>query len=105
MGTPIFKHKRRMLMFFLALLGFAIAAVIWAYAELTDSSPPHVNVPLWAGFALLCPAALLSVPLIDVEPGTTDFLITWLIIGVVNSALYAVVGLVVGRFLWKPERN
>lgn len=105
MDTPIVKHKRRRLTFFLALLGFAIAAGIWVYVGLTDSSPPHFNFALWAGLVLLCPSSLLSIPLIDVEPGTADFNVMWLVIGVVNSLFYGMIGLVVGWFLWKPERN
>jgi len=104
MDTPIVKHKRRRLTFFLALLGFAIAAVIWVYVGLTDSSP-HFNFALWAGLVLLCPSSLLSIPLIDVEPGTADFNVMWLVIGVGNSLFYGMIGSVVGWFLWKPERN
>ena len=81
-----------------------MAAVIWAYSELTDSSPPKpFNSTLWTAFMILCPPSVLSIPLIDVEPGSSDFATMWLVIGLVNSGLYAVIGKIVGRFRWKPD--
>ena len=98
-------RKRRRLILFLATTGFLVAAVLWAHSELTDSSPPKpLNVHLWTAFMILCPPSILSIPLIDVEPGSTDFAILWSVIGLVNSGLYAVIGMIVGRFRWKPDR-
>jgi hypothetical protein len=96
------RRKRRQLTIAFAALGFVIAAAIGAYSQLTDSSPPRpLNVPLWTTFMILCPSSLLSVPMIDVEPGSVDFVIMWFVIGLVNSSLYAVVGMVLGRLRWK----
>jgi len=97
------KRKRRNLICALATLGFVVAAVGWAYANLTDSSPPRLNFTVWAVFIFLCPPSLLSVPLIDVEPGTRDFAMVWLVIGGVNAALYAMIGWVAGKIIWKAE--
>ena len=54
-------------------------------------------------FRNLRPPSLLSIPLFDIEPYPVGGAIFWLIIGLMNSALYAAVGSVVGRFLWKAE--
>ena len=105
MDTQTVKHKRRRLTISLAIVGFLIAAAIWGYSELTDSSGGAFNVPLWAAFTILCPPSLLSAPLIDVEPGSTDYAVVWLVIGLVNSGLYAVIGTLVGRFRWKPDND
>jgi len=95
-------QKPRKLTIVLAIVGFSIAAFILAYAELTDSSPPPpVNVPLWIAFMILCPPALLSLPLIDIEPGSFAFVFLWLIIGLSNSAIYAVIGAGVSRLFRK----
>ena len=95
-------QKPRRLTIVLAILGFSIAAVILAYAELTDSSPPPpVNVPLWTTFVILCPPALLSVPLIDIEPDSIAFVFLWLVIGLLNSAIYAAIGAGVSRIFRK----
>jgi hypothetical protein len=52
---------------------------------------------------ILCPPSVLSISLIDVEPGSSDFAIMWLVIGLVNSGLCVVIGMIVGRFRWKPD--
>lgn len=103
MDTVMIKRKRRRLMIGLAVTGFIMGAIIWAYSVLTDSSPPHFNFPLWMAFIIMCPSSLLSVPLIDVEPGSAGFAIMWLVIGLVNSALYAVIGMVIGKLRWKSD--
>jgi hypothetical protein len=103
MGGAMIKQKRRRLTIVLAAVGFAITAVIWAYSELTASSTPPFNLLLSGVFIIACPPSLLTVPLIDVEPGSIDFAITWLIIGLLNSGLYAVIGIMIGKFRWKPE--
>ena len=106
MDTAAVKRKRRRLIISFAVLGFVIAAVIWAYAELTDSSPPRpFNLPLWTAFMILCPPSFLTVLLIDVEPGSMDFAIIWAILGLMNSGLYAAIGAVVGRLRWKASEH
>lgn len=98
------RRKRHQLTIALAVLGFAIAVVIWAYSELRDSSPPKpLNFALWTAFMFFCPPSLLSIPLIDIEPGSVDFTILWFVIGVLNSGLYAVIAMIVGRFCWKTD--
>ena len=99
------KRKRRNLIWAVATLGFVVAAALWAYANLTDSSPPRFNFLVWAVFIFLCPPSLLSVPLVDVEPGTRDFAVIWLVIGGVNSALYAMIEWVAGKFIWKADNQ
>jgi hypothetical protein len=89
----------------LAAAGFLIAVIIWTYSKLADSSPPHFNLPLWATFTVLCPPSLLSAPLIDIEPASSGFTTMWLVIGLLNSALYAVIGMLVGKFRWKPDNK
>ncbi|MFZ0786356.1 MAG: hypothetical protein WAM67_11230 [Candidatus Acidiferrales bacterium] len=99
------KRKRRRLTLGVAVLGLAVAVMIWAYSEVTASSAKPFSMPVWTAFVILCPTSLLSVPLIDVEPGTLDFAITWLVIGLLNSALYAMIGATVARFLWKADEK
>jgi len=106
MDTETLRRKRRKFTFALASLGLLIAVIIWAYSELTDSSPPRpFNFPLWMAFTTLCPTSFLSVLLIDVEPGSGSFALMWVVIGLLNSALYATIGAVVGRFLWKLDER
>jgi hypothetical protein len=87
------------------VLGLVIAAVFFAYFE----SDPRPGSPaaLWAaGVALaLCPGSLLFVTWIDIEPQTTTFAIMWMVIGLINFALYGAIGSVVSRFRWKADGN
>jgi hypothetical protein len=103
MDIATLKQKRRRLTIVLAAVGFAIAAVIWAYSELTASSSPPFNFLLSGAFIVVCPPSLLTIPLIDVEPGSMDFAVTWLIVGLLNSGLYGVIGIMIGKFCWKPD--
>jgi CDP-diglyceride synthetase len=101
METQATENKIRRQMLILAASGFLVAVVIWAYSELTNASPPPpVNFPLWTAFVLFCPPSLLTVPLIDVEPGSMDFAIEWFVVGVLNATLYVAMGGVIAG-LWK----
>ena len=104
MDIATLKQKRRRLTVILAAVGFAVAAVIWVYSELTASSTPPFNLLLWGVFIAVCPPSLLTAALIDVEPGSIDFAITWLAVGFLNSALYGVIGVMIGRLRWRPAK-
>ena len=96
------RRRRRRLTVTLAVLGFLIGSSAGTYSQLNDSSPPHYNVALWTALIIVCPPSLVSVALVDVEPGTIDFAVMWLVITIANSALYAVIGLALGCLAWKP---
>jgi CDP-diglyceride synthetase len=97
-------QKRQRVKRVLPVVGFLVAVVIWAYSELTDTSPPpRFNFPLWTAFVILCPPSLLTVPLIDVEPGTIQFAFTWFVVGILNAGLYWLIGKIVFG-LWKTDR-
>jgi|SRR5882724_3081605 len=106
MDVATAKRNRRRLTIALAVTGLAIAAAIGAYSQLTDSSPPKpLSARLWTTFMILCPPSFLSVPLIDVEPGSVDFAIMWFVIALLNAGLYAAIGTIVGRLRWKVGRQ
>jgi hypothetical protein len=87
-----------------SLLGLAIAAIFFVYFE-TDP-PPGSSMALWTGVAalFLCPGGLLFVTAIDIEPQTFPFAIEWLVIGLINAALYAVIGAAYVGLRKKPDR-
>ena len=89
--------KRQRLTIILAVLGLLIAVALWGYSELQRSSGPLAGLM----FAILCPPSLLSIPLIDVEVGTSDYRIMWAVFVIMNSALYAGIGSMVGKARWK----
>jgi hypothetical protein len=105
MDTGIITRKRRQLKIGLAVLGFVIAAAFFAYFE-TDPRPGSLPALWAAGIALvLCPGSLLFVTWLDIEPQTTAFVIMWLVIALVNVALYGAIGGVVGKFRWKADKE
>ena len=103
MNAAMVRRKRRKLTIGLALCGLIIAGAFFAYSE-TDP-PPQSRTALLAGVAalVLCPGSLLFVTWIDIEAQTTASAVMWLIIGLINFALYGAIGTVVGRFRWKGD--
>jgi hypothetical protein len=85
----------------LAAVGLLVAVFGGVYGQLTDASHLNFDAVIWIALIVFCPPSLIFVSLIDVEPGTAGFVVTWLAIAVVNSALYAVIGLAVGRLAWR----
>ncbi len=76
-----------------AAVGLGIAVVWVVYQMLTDPSPwSFLNNLLSAIFMILCPPVLLTFPLIDVEIGTGGFYVVWMVVALLNAALYAVIG-------------
>ena len=75
-----------------ALLGLAIASVSFGISEADPT--PGSSVAIWIGVAtiILCLGSFLFVTNFDIEPQTTGFAIMWLIIGLINFAVYAVIG-------------
>lgn len=86
------------------MLGFEIAAVVLAFVMLRDSSPPPTFSPPLLTFEILCPPAFLSFILMDIDSAAA-IAIVWLVIGILNAALYAVIGTLIGRFCWKSDRQ
>jgi hypothetical protein len=84
-----------------AALGLAIAAALFAYLEITNYS--SLSNALLVTAVTLCPSSLLSLLFIDAEPHTSGIAIVWLVIAVINGALYSVVGGLIGRFMWKAD--
>ena len=102
MDAAMVRRKRRKLTIGLALCGLIIAGTFFAYSE-TD--PPQSRMALLAGVAalVLCPGSLLFVTWIDIEAQTTASAVMWLIIGLINFALYGGIGWLVGRSRWRAD--
>ena len=93
----------------LAALGMAVTVVVAAYLAVTVSttSPPQpMSDRLFMTFVILCPPSLLSIEIIDAEPGSGAFYALWLVIGLINAVLYGGVGALGGyvRYLLKSVK-
>lgn len=80
-------------------IGLAIGLGIAAYLQFTS---PHAALSdrVFLAFAILCPPSLLSITIIDAEPGTGAFYAVWLVIAVLNSAFYMAVAGALGLLVF-----
>jgi len=62
-----------------------------------------LDLNLLVTFVILCPPSLLSMHLREITKDNVGFITIWLLIGLANAGLYAVVGAAVAGLLWKPD--
>ena len=83
--------------------GFAITAVFVSYQLLTDfQSPISRNSTLMIVLVILCPPSLFSIAA-DPEVGTNGYYALWIVIALMNGALYAMIRRLISRRLKKAE--
>jgi hypothetical protein len=82
-----------------AALGLAVAALILLWLKFMG----EFDATLYTAFAILCPPALLCIPFSEVMKDRVGFYTIWLLIGLTNSGIYAIVGAAVAGQLWKPD--
>ena len=80
---------------FLALAGLVVAAACYAYSAFYDYTKPMsgLDATLFIVSLILCPPQLIFAACIDCEVIGWSGLIMYSIIGVLNAALYAIIGL------------
>jgi hypothetical protein len=98
--------RKRRLMICLALLGLTITAVIYTIMSFIPYSetPSRTEIFLGGVSLILCQPSFLTIPLFDINAYTAPGAILWLLIGLMNSALYAAIGALIGKFRWKSEK-
>jgi hypothetical protein len=98
-------HKRRKTIVVFALLGLAIAALSYAYAAVYDYTKPTngLDVAVQVISLILCPAQLFFAFCIDCQVIGRDGLVMYSIIGVLNTAIYTLVGFLVVALREKPN--
>jgi hypothetical protein len=82
-----------------AALGLGVTTLIVLYIDLSG----EFDTGLYTTFAILCPPSLLCFPFSEVMKGRTGFYAIWSLIGLANSALYAIIGAAVAGQLRKPD--
>jgi hypothetical protein len=88
-----FMNKDRRTVFRFAAVGLGVFVAWVIYQMLTNPSPwSPLNNLLSAMFMILCPPVLLTIPLMDDEIGTRGIYVVWMIVAVLNAALYAAIG-------------
>ena len=91
----------RRLTLVLRLIGFGVAAPLFAYLELTDYATPNLVLRL-ASF-IFCPLSFLSLLFIDIEPHTVGAFGAWFVVALMNSVAYGAIGTFAGRYLCKSN--
>ena len=106
-GKIVVMSRRRQFIIGLAVFGLAITAFIYASATFIPDSEPPSRTEIFLGVLsiILCPPSLLSVALFDIDAYTIPGAILWLIIGLINSGLYAAVGVVISIFRLKTDKE
>ena len=82
-----------------AALGLAVAALILSWLKFIG----EFDATLYTAFAIACPPALLCIPFSEVMKDRVGFYSIWLLIGLANSGIYAVIGAAVAGQLWKSD--
>jgi hypothetical protein len=88
----------------LAMLGLAIGYALFAYLELTSSHLGERSDLLLLVGNVLCPTALLSYFLFDLNAHSVEGFFAWPINALMNSGLYALLGKLVDKFLRRSEQ-
>ena len=85
------RDARRILLF--GFGGFGVAAALGALGNFAHlNSSMILSAVLGLADLVLCAGSLLFVLAIDIEPGTKDYLVMWLVIAAINFVLYAGIG-------------
>jgi hypothetical protein len=75
-----------------SVIGLAISAGFFAYFENNPSSASSIARWIRGAAIVLCPGSWALPAAIASEPESKDYVLMWVIIGMVNPAVYAVVG-------------
>jgi hypothetical protein len=82
-----------------AILGFLVSALIVLYLDVSG----EFDASLYTAFAILCPPSLLCIPFSEIMKHRSSFYAAWLMIGLANAGLYAVIGAAIAGQLWKSD--
>jgi hypothetical protein len=87
-------RKSANLIGWLGLCGFLIGAALYVYSSLFNYTKPLTTFDVFFGVLaiVLCPPTLLFVLCIDCEIGGASGVIMFLLIGLMNAALYSAIG-------------
>ena len=79
------------------MLGFSITDLFVAYQLVTSTfAETPRDSAMMIFFTMLCPTSLLAIP-IDTEVGTRSFYFLWIVVGILNAALYGTIAALISR--------
>ncbi len=80
-------HLRAIFRF--AKLGFGVTAALFSYRLILEAWSHAPNPVAMLAFVVLCPPSLLWIFVRDVEIGTRLSYFLWILVAIMNAALYA----------------
>lgn len=80
------------------MLGFSITALFVVYQLVTNSGADAPrDSAMMIFFVVLCPPSLLLAPTVNPEVGTRGFYFLWIVIGLLNAAVYGTIAALISR--------
>jgi hypothetical protein len=92
------KNKQWRLITGCSLLGLLITAFFVVCIDLYA-----LDLNLVVTFVILCPPSLLSSQFSQITRDSVGFYAIWLLIGIANAGLYAIIGAAIAGVLWKLD--
>jgi hypothetical protein len=93
--------KRWRMIIAFSVMGFVVTCLYVGYLWY---SYPHQNLQVINIFDRLCPPSFLTLIYVDVPGTTSDHIITWTEVALLNAGLYAVIGAAISRLLGLRRR-
>ena len=87
------------------MLGLAMAVGFFAYFETNPPSASLIAPWIRGAAVVLCPGSWVFPAAVSSEPESKDFVLMWVINGLINPAVYAVVGAAVVGLRKKPQES
>jgi hypothetical protein len=82
-----------------ATVGFLVAVFFFIFVGVLGI----VDGTFYTAMVIFCPASLLSIPFSEAMKDKSGFYAICLLIGFLNSGLYAVIGAAIAGQVWKPD--
>jgi len=82
-----------------AAVGLLVAAFFFIFVGILGI----VDGTLYTAMLVLCPSSLLSIPFSEAMRDKSGFYVICLLIGFLNSGLYALIGAAIAGQLWKSD--
>lgn len=82
-----------------AALGFLVAGFFFIFVGVLGI----VDGTFYTAMLVLCPPSLLAIPFSEAMRDKSGFYVSCLLVGFLNSGLYALVGAAIGGQLWRSD--
>jgi hypothetical protein len=96
-------RRARLVSILFGSIGLIVTVVLFAYLEFTNYAT--LSMPLRVTAVFLCPASLMTILLIDVEPHTWGIVAVWSVIALTNAILHGAVAAGIAKLFSEPTQS